>query len=266
MTVQAIQPATHPRTASATPSGKASAAEWRARVELAACYRLLAHLGISDLTYNHLSVRVPGEPGHLLIKAPTMMFEEITASNLLKFDFDGAPLQDSPPLGGGGLVIHAGILKARPDLNAVFHTHSPANIGVSAQKHGLLMLSQHAVYFYGRLTYHDFGGFEFNMDQRDPLIRSLGRERVAILRNHGALVCGRTLPEAYIDHHFLEMACRGQIAALAGGADVNIMDEALCRTAAAQQQDRMEDPNKAAAKDWGACLRLADRLFPEYKS
>lgn len=264
MRMQSIKPGA----LATAPAGAASlsAAEWQARVELAACYRLLAHLGISDLTYNHLSVRVPGDADCLLIKSQTMMFEEITASNLLKFNVDGDPLQDSPRLRGGGLVIHAGILKARPDLNAVFHTHSPANIGVSAQKQGLLMISQHAVYFYGRLAYHDFGGFEFNMDQRDPLIHSLGRERVAILRNHGALVCGRTLPEAFIDHHFLEMACRGQIAALSGGAEVNIMDEALCRTAAAQQQDRMDDPARAAAKDWDACLRLADRLFPEYKT
>ena len=264
MPTQSIKPL--PAAAAPQSSGGVSAAEWQARTGLAACYRLLAHLGISDLTYNHLSVRVPGEPDRLLIKSPTMMFEEITASNLLKFDLDGEPLQEGPRLRGGGLVIHAGILRARPDLNAVFHTHSPANIGVSAQQQGLMMISQHAVYFYGRLAYHDFGGFEFNMDQREPLVRSLGRERVAILRNHGVLVCGRTLPEAFIDHHLMEMACKGQIAALAGGAKVNVLSETICRDAAAQQQDRMDDPEKAAAKDWDACLRLAKRLFPDYQN
>lgn len=239
-----------------------SAEEWEARVELAACYRLLAHDGVNDLTYNHLSVRVPGEPDKLLIKSRTMMFDEVTASALLKYDLDGNPMQDSPPLLGGGLVIHAGILKARPDLNAVFHTHTPSNIGVAAQKHGLMMISQHALTFYGRIAYHDFGGFEFDLDQRDPLIASLAGHRIAILRNHGALVCGRTLPEAYVDHHFLEMACRGQIAALAGGADVHVLSEEICKRSAAQLQG--PSGAGAGAKDWPACLRLARRLDPSF--
>lgn len=240
-----------------------SEAEWKARVDLAACYRLLAHFGVNDLTYNHLSARVPGEPDRLLIKSSTMMFEEVTASNLLKFDFDGTPLQDSPPLRGGGLVIHAGILKARADLNAVFHTHTVANMGVASQKHGLLMINQHATAFYGRIAYHSFSGYEFNMDQREPLIRSLGDKRIALLRNHGSLVCGRTLPEAFVDHHFLEMACKGQIAALSGGAEVTLIPEEVCKVAASQVEHK--DPATAGAKDWSACLRLAARLDPSFR-
>lgn len=239
-----------------------SAQEWAARVELAACYRLMAHFGINELTYNHLSVRVPGEPGRLLLKPRNYMFSEVTASLLQKFEFDGTPCQDSGPNVGGGLVIHAGILAARPDLNVVFHTHTPANMGVSSQKHGLLMINQHAVAFYKRIAYHDFSGFEFNLDQREPIIKSLGSLNVALLRNHGALVCGRSLPQTFVDHHYLEMACRGQIAALSGGAEVTLIDDAVAEVGA--RQYNTIDPNGAGGKDWPACLRLLDRLEPSY--
>ena len=239
-----------------------SAEEWNARVDLAACHRLLSHYGANDLTYNHLSMRVPGEPQHLLIKPPTMMFEEVTASSLLKFDFDGNPLQDSPRLRGGGLVIHAGLLAARPDLNAVFHTHTEAAMGVSSQEHGLLMINQQAATFYKRLAYHTFGGFEFNMEQRAPLIRDLGDKSIMLLRNHGALVCGATVQDAFFEHHFLEMACKGQIAALSGGARCSLIEESVCEFALAQSQgERLAN----RAKNWAACLRQADRLDPSFR-
>ncbi len=241
---------------------RVSAQEWTARVDLAACYRLLAHYGANDLTYNHLSVRVPGEPQHLLIKPPTMMFEEVTASSLLKFDFDGNPQQDGARLRGGGLVIHAGVLAARPDLNAVFHTHTPANMGVSSQKHGLLMINQHAATFYTRIAYHTFGGFEFNMDQRAPLLASLGDKSIMLLRNHGALVCGETVQDAFFEHHFLEMACTGQINALAGGAQYTLIEASVCAHALAQAQSGERLSNRA--KNWAACLRQAKRLDPSF--
>lgn len=239
-----------------------SAEEWKARVDLAACHRLLSHYGVQDLTYNHLSARVPGESGSLLIKSYDMMFEEVTASSLGKYDFDGNSLQGGPKLRGGSLVIHAGILKARPDLNAVFHTHTAANMGVASQKHGLLMINQHAVKFYKRLAYHSFGGYEFNMSQRDPLVQSLGDKRVALLRNHGSLVCGRTIAEAFVDHQYLEMACRGQIAALSGGAEVTLIPDDICEFGSGQIN--VADPALAGAKDWGACLRQAMRLDPSF--
>ncbi len=241
-----------------------SAEEWTARLDLAACHRLLAHYGANDLTYNHLSIRVPGEPGHLLIKPPTMMFEEVTASSLLKFDFDGNPKQDSPRLRGGGLVIHAGMLAARPDLDAVFHTHTEANMGVSSQTHGLLMINQHAATFYGRIAYHTFSGFEFNMDQRAPLVASLGSQNIMLLRNHGALVCGASVQDAFFEHHFLEMACKGQIAALGGGAPYTLIDEAVCDFAIRQAQGEERLSNRA--KNWAACLRQAERLDAGYRS
>ncbi|MDX3908036.1 MAG: class II aldolase/adducin family protein [Pigmentiphaga sp.] len=239
-----------------------SETEREQRIHLAACYRLLAHYGVEDLTYNHLSVRVLDEPDTLLIKQGTEMFGEVTASSLRKYRFDGTPMHDGPRLIGGSLVIHAGILQARPDINAVFHTHTPANMGVASQKHGLLMINQHAVKFYKRLAYHDFGGYEFNMSQRAPLIASLGPHRVALLRNHGALVCGRTVQEALVDHNYLEMACRGQIAALAGGSEVHLIPDDIAAFGASQIN--FEDPAQSGAKDWAACLRLAYRLDPGF--
>jgi ribulose-5-phosphate 4-epimerase/fuculose-1-phosphate aldolase len=242
---------------------RVSGQEWEARVQLAAAYRLMAHHGVSDLSYNHLSMRVPGAPQTFLVKPSNWMFEEVTASGLYKFGFDGTPYQDSPPCRGGQLVIHAGILTARPDLNVVFHTHTTANTGVSAQKHGLLMLSQHAMAFHERVAYHAFGGFEFNMDQRAPLLRDLAQYRYALLRNHGALICGHNVPQTFVDHHYFEMACRAQIAALAGGTEVTTIPPEVCERAA--QQYETIDPNRAGGKDWPGCLRLLERLYPDYK-
>ncbi|VTU28662.1 class II aldolase/adducin family protein [Variovorax sp. RA8] len=241
---------------------RVSEAEWNVRVQLAAAYRLLAHFGVNDLTYNHLSARVPDAPNQYLVKPTTFMFDEVTASTLQKFDFDGQPFQDSAPSRGGAFVIHAGILSARPDVNVIFHTHTTANTAVSAQEEGLMMLSQHAMAFYKRVAYHRFGGFEFNLEQREPLLRDLGHCRYAILRNHGALVCGHSVPQTFVDHHFLEMACRAQVAALAGGRPVTTIEPEVCEYAAVQYEGI--DPAKSGSKDWAACIRLLDRVSPGY--
>lgn len=232
------------------------------RIQLAACYRLMAHYGVDDLTYNHLSARVPSQPDTMLIKPSGMMFGEVTATSLLQYYFDGTPVGDGPPLAGGALVIHAGILAARPDLNAVFHTHTPANIGVASQKHGLLMINQHAIRFHNRIGYHSFSGFEFNLSQREPLLKSLEGYRVTLLRNHGALVCGRTVPEAFVDHHALEFACRGQIATLSQGDEYTLITEEVAACGASQIN--FDDPHKTGARDWPACIRLAYRLDPSF--
>jgi len=237
--------------------------ERETRIHLAACHRLMAHYGVDDLTYNHLSARVPGRPDTMLIKPSNMMFGEVTASSLLHYHLDGRPVQEAPPLAGGALVIHAGILAARPDLNAVFHTHTTANIGVASQAHGLLMINQHAIRFHKRIGYHTFGGFEFNLSQREPLVRSLEGYRVALLRNHGALVCGRTLPEAFVDHHALEFACKGQIATLSQGPGYTLIPDDVAAYGATQIN--FDDPHKTGARDWDACLRLARKLDPGFE-
>lgn len=242
---------------------RVSEAEWLCRVQLAAAYRLMDHFGVHDLTYNHLSARVPGEPEAILIKPGDFMFGEITASNLQKFHVSGRPLDgDQRPLSGGALVIHAGLAKTRAAVNAVFHTHTPANMAVAAQRRGLLPITQQAMLFYGRLAYHDFQGFEFEPGMEDALDRDLGPHKIAILRNHGIVIAAESVPEAFVMHHFFEIAAQAQIGALAGGEDVVIPDAATCRKAA----DTMDliQATRDGGKNWAACLRLADRLFPDY--
>ena len=244
---------------------RVSEAEWETRVELAAAHRLMAHFGIMDLTHNHLTARVPDEPDHFLIKGADAMFEEVTASNLVKYDFDGNPQQDGfGQLRGGGLIIHAGLFAARDDLMAIFHTHTPAIIGVACQKDGLLPINQHGIRFYGKIAYHDFGGFEFDMDMRAPLVRDLGDRKIALLRNHGSLVCGHSIGEAFVAHHNLEFACQAQLAAMTGGAElVMIKPEVIERI------NRQVEANRnrvgGGGKDWGSCLRMAERIAPDFR-
>jgi len=243
-----------------------SEAEWETRVKLAACYRLMAHAGVTDLTYNHLSARIPDRPDRYAIKGEHQFFDEVTASSLLVYDFSGEriyPSDDS--VSRGGLVIHGGVMEARPDIMAVFHTHTPANMGVSAQRCGLLPITQHAVRFHNRIGYHDFAGFEFDLSGRERLVRDLEGKLMLVLRNHGVLSCGRSIPEAYNNHHFFEMACQAQIAALsAGGVEALIVpsEEMSERAALQSEKGGHRDENH---RDLGALLRLADRLDPSYK-
>ena len=244
---------------------RVSEAEWQTRVELAACYRLMAHAGVFDLTYNHLSARLPDRPEHYLIKGERQLFQQVTASSLVKYDFEGNKLIDSPyAVSRGGLVIHGGVLEARPDIAAVFHTHTAANIGVSCHKVGLLPISQHALHFYGAIAYHDFAGFEFDLEGRQRLNRDLEGKYTMLMRNHGALVCGRTIPEAYVQHHFLEMACQAQIGALAAGGvhQIVIPSEAVAQHAARQSN---HGPITRDSRDWAALLELADAIDPSYR-
>jgi ribulose-5-phosphate 4-epimerase/fuculose-1-phosphate aldolase len=243
-----------------------TAGEWQARVALAAGHRVLAHYGVNDMTYNHFSLRVPGEPDHMLVKPTDWMFSEVTASSLIKYDFDGNPLvpADAPPCRGGALIIHAGLLKARRDLNAVVHTHTPNAMGVAAHKFGLLPINQHAMRFYGEMKYHDFEGFEFDHDMTPRLVKDLDGGKFMLLRNHGALVCGDSVAACVVNHHWLEMACQGQVAALAAGEGNYVVPPPEdCEYA--HQQFMNAGSFLEGTKDWAACLRLADRLDPSYR-
>lgn len=242
-----------------------SEAEWEARVELAAAYRLMDHYGMTDLAHNHVCLRVPDEPDAFLMKPHPAFFQEVTASTLIKFDFEGNPRQEGAgKLTGGGLVIHAGLFSARPDINATIHSHTPAFIGVASQKHGLLPLSQHAMIFHGRVAYHDFGGFEFDMAMRKPLIEAMEGKTIGFLRNHGSLVCGGTMGAVFVDHYELEIACQAQIAILSAGIDQAIMIPPEVQEFAGNQV-ASKRTGGGGGKDWAGCLRLADQLFPDYR-
>jgi ribulose-5-phosphate 4-epimerase/fuculose-1-phosphate aldolase len=245
---------------------RVSAAEWDARVTLAAGHRVLARYGVDDMTYNHFSLRVPGEPDHMLIKRKDEMFAEVSASSLLKYRLDGTPAipADAPLCTGGPMTIHAGLLGRRHDLNAVLHTHTPAAIGVSAHKNGLLPLSQQAMRFYGMMKYHEFKGFEFDPDMTQWLLDDLDGANCMLLRHHGALVCGRSVAECVVNHHWLEQACQAQVAALSAGEGNYVApDEAACRHA--HQQFLASADFLSGGRDWAACVRLVDRLDRTYR-
>ena len=245
-----------------------SAAEWHTRVELAAAFRLIDHYGIRDLTHNHLSARIPDEPDCILVKPSDWMFNEVTASSLLKYRMDGTPMPSGKlpatdrPMSDAVKVVHGGMLALRPEFNAVFHIHSPAAVAVAAQKCGLLPLSQHAMMFYNRVAYHDFHGFEFDPGMEKQLAEDLGPHKVAILRNHGLLVCSDTVGEAFVQLHFLEYACRIQVAALTSEV---VLPSPEIAESAARTMERIGATAKGG-KNWPAALRLCERLYTDYRS
>jgi ribulose-5-phosphate 4-epimerase/fuculose-1-phosphate aldolase len=243
---------------------RVSKAEWQARCDLAAAHRLIAHFVFVDMTYNHVSVRVPGEPGHFLVKADNLFMEQVTASSLVKYDVDGNRVMDSEyKASAAAYNLHAAVLKARPDIAAVVHTHSPANLAVSAQQHGLLPITQQAMRFYNRVARYPNEVDDTTRAGADQLAAALGDEWLMILENHGALVCGTTLPEAYIYHHFFELACRAQVGALAGGAELIVPAPEVCG-------ERVEKFGRVGvydskSRDWVASLALVEKLYPDYK-
>src|SRR3954467_6205126 len=190
--------------------------EWETRTHLAACYRLVHHYGMDDLVYNHISARVPGEEGHFLINAYGMTYDEISASSLVKIDLDGKIVQDSGTGYGvnhAGFVIHSAVHRGRPDVACVIHTHTPAGMAISAMTCGLLPLTQNAMFFSG-VGYHGYEGPAVDLDEQRRLVSDLGDHVAMVLRNHGLLAVGATIPEAFITMYWLERACQAQVAAL----------------------------------------------------
>jgi ribulose-5-phosphate 4-epimerase/fuculose-1-phosphate aldolase len=209
-------------------------AEWAVRCDLAALYRLVAHHRMTDLIYTHISARVPGPEHHFLINRYGVLFHRMTASDLVKIDLDGNVLEaGSRRVNAAGFTIHSAIHMAREDLGCVIHTHTAAGMAVSAQRHGLLPISQHALKFHGHLALHEYEGVALELDERDRLVRDLGPHKAMILRNHGLLVAGRTIAEAWNGIYYLERACQAQVAALAGGAELVFPPEEVRQKAAA---------------------------------
>lgn len=240
-----------------------SAMEWEARVDLAACYRLVAHFGWTDTIYNHISLRVPGRHDQYLINPFGLMYDEIRASNLTVVNAAGEIVHAPTGLtvNPAGFVIHGAIHRACPQLACVLHTHTPAGVGVAAQAQGLLPISQHAALFHNALAYHDSEGVAVHEEECDRLVADLGSKRAMILRNHGLLTAGETVGEALQRMINLETACRIQIAALSGGAAVTHLSvDALAST------ERTVQELTDFTRDWAALKRLAERIAPDHAS
>jgi len=233
-----------------------------ARLNLAACYRLIAHFGMDDLIYTHISARVPGSPGHFLINPYGMMFHEITASSLVKIDYDGNLVEPAQhPINYAGFVIHSAIHAARPDVTCVLHTHTRAGVAVSCLKEGLLSLNQFSAGFYNRVGYHDYEGIATNLDERQRLVRDVGDKRVLILRNHGLLTAGRSVPEAFQLMYYLEQSCRVQMDLMASRGSINPLSDEVSEYTARQ----CETGTQHGEREWPALLRLLDAKDPSYQ-
>jgi ribulose-5-phosphate 4-epimerase/fuculose-1-phosphate aldolase len=239
--------------------------EWKLRIELAACYRLVAHFGWSDLIFTHVSARLPGPEHHFLINPYGMMFDEITASSLVKIDLDGKKLLDSPyEINPAGFTIHSAIHAARDDARCVLHTHSVNGVAVSAQKAGVLPISQQSTFVLASLAYHDYEGVALNPEEKPRLVRDLGDKHFLMLRNHGLLTVGPTVADAFLAMYTFEATCMTQIRAQAGGELIPI-DPRIIAGATAMRNAVSQGVGPGALA-WPGLLRKLDRIDPSFRS
>lgn len=240
-------------------------AEWETRVNVAACYRLIHHFGMDDMVYNHVSTRVPGEPNHFLINPYGMMYEEISASSLLKIDLEGNVVLDSGTGYGvnqAGFVIHGAVHGNRPGIHCVIHTHSIAGMAVSALECGLLPLTQNAMFFEG-VGMHEYEGPALSLDEQQRLVGDLGDYRAMILRNHGLLAVGPTIPEAFASMYWLERACLAQVAAMACNTKLHTPKPEVIQLTAHLYKPETRRPY--GLLEWPALLRMLDRKDSNYR-
>jgi ribulose-5-phosphate 4-epimerase/fuculose-1-phosphate aldolase len=239
-------------------------AEARLRCDLAACYRLVAMMGWDDLLYTHLSVRIPGPDHHFLLNPFGLLFEEVTASSLVKVDLDGNIVEPSPhPINTAGFTIHSAVHAARLDVQCVMHLHTVAGTGVSCQQDGLLPIHQEAMLICGQLAYHDYEGVALDHEERPRLVADLGDLNYMMLRSHGTLTCGASIATAFQRMYRLERACEMQVAALAGARPVIVPNQAVQQVTHEQGSN---DPQPTADKYlWPAMLRKLDRMGSDYR-
>ena len=240
-----------------------SAEEWQLRVDLAACYRLVAHYGWDDLIFTHISARVPGPVTHFLINPYGMMFDEITASSLVKIDLRGRKVAESTyDINPAGFTIHSAVHEARHDAHCVLHLHTTAGVAVSAQKDGLLPISQQSLFPLSGLAYHDYEGVALNPDEKPRLVGDLGQANFMILRNHGLLTCGETVAEAFLNMYILQRACEVQILAQGGSKQLIPIPPPIVKgiQAAAKAVSR----GMGAQLSWPGLIRKMNRLDPGY--
>jgi ribulose-5-phosphate 4-epimerase/fuculose-1-phosphate aldolase len=238
--------------------------EWQVRVDLAACYRAIALYGWDDLVFTHVSARVPGPDHHFLINAYGMMFEEITASSLVKIDLHGNKILESPyEINPAGFVIHSAVHEAREEAGCVLHTHTKAGVAVSAQVDGLLPLSQTSLLPYTTLAYHSYEGLALNDEEKPRLVADLGSKSAMILRNHGLLTTGVTIGDAFLMMYMLETACQIQVMAQSSGGELIQVPSPI--VAGIQAQAEQVTKGLGGALVWPGILRKLDRRDPSYR-
>ena len=241
-----------------------SAEEWQARVDLAALYRLTALYKWDDLIFTHISMRVPGPEHHFLINPYGFLFEEITASSLVKIDLQGNKVMDSPhPINPAGFTIHSAVHEVREDAMCVYHTHTLYGVAVSAQKNGLLPISQQSLFPLSSLGYHDYEGVALNDEEKPRLVADLGTNNALILRNHGLLTVGKTGADAFQMMYILEAACRAQILAQSGGGELVMIPTPILQGIKAQAAQVMKGIGGNLA--WPGLLRKLERIDPSYQ-
>jgi ribulose-5-phosphate 4-epimerase/fuculose-1-phosphate aldolase len=237
--------------------------EWAIRVDLAAAYRMVAHYGWDDLIFTHLSARIPGDEHHFLLNPYNLMFEEVTASSLVKVDIQGNPVEPTPFITNpAGFIIHSAIHMARDDAHAVMHLHTPQGQAVAAHEDGLLPLTQTAMLIRGDVAFHDYEGVAVDVDERERLVADLGTKNAMILRNHGTLSVGKNVGECFIRLYYLERACQAQVMALSAGDAVNHPPQGSPEVTA--QQGAIGLPLAANLLAWPALKRKAYRLDPGF--
>jgi ribulose-5-phosphate 4-epimerase/fuculose-1-phosphate aldolase len=244
--------------------------EWQARLDLAACYRLIDKYGMTDLIYNHITARIPGTD-HLLINLYGLLYREITASSLVKIDAEGEVIWKPDTdygINKSGYVIHGAIHKARPDVQCVIHTHTRAGIAVSVMKCGLLPMSQTSMRFVGHIGYHGYEGPAVNLDERERIVEDLGPHDALIMNNHGLLTCGATIQQAFNTMYQLELSCRSQVDAMAARTELTLPSQEVLDHTAHMYQPGTRRPY--GVLEWPAMLRLLDAEeagdgYPSYK-
>ncbi|HXZ47656.1 MAG TPA: class II aldolase/adducin family protein [Usitatibacter sp.] len=241
-----------------------SAEEWAVRLDLAAAYRAVALYGWDDLVFTHISARVPGPGHHFLINPYGMMFEEITASSLVKVDLAGRKVMDSPfEINPAGFTIHGAVHEAREDARCVMHVHTVEGVAVSCQRAGLLAISQQSLFPLASLAYHDYEGVALNPEEKARLVRDLGEAHHMILRNHGLLTCGATVADAFLHMYILQKACEVQVRAQAGGAELIAVPQPIL--------DGIRQASKVVLREaggmiaWPGILRKLDRVDPSWR-
>jgi ribulose-5-phosphate 4-epimerase/fuculose-1-phosphate aldolase len=242
--------------------GKISDAEWQARVDLAAVYRLIAHYGWDDVIYNHSSMRVPGEPRMFLMKKHELLYTEVTASNLVKVSMD-EDLDEKSGVNRPGFTLHGGVLSARDDVNCAIHVHTEIGMAFAGLKSGLRMLSQPAIRFYNRIGYHKYEGITEDFSERERINRDLGMNRALIMQNHGMLTVGKTAREAFVLMAHLLEAANIQLMMEATGSELIEIPPDVCAKTAEQYEHH--DAGRGSA-DWAAYLRKLDRIDRSYRN